>query len=252
MSLFKNDKLYQQKYSQVKDIISAANSYFNGKNLPKNQQTNSKSKVDLQKWKEEAMANAKIIKSLEDTVLNSRKENITLNKKIERLEDATKNLEYTNLQQNLSTDLVRMLQENQKRVEDDNKYLKDWIKLQKELFAEKEQVWGTELSKLQTFFNEFKNSGSSSNRQSNSYKHVDGNSQSIRKAMIEPRTPDQHTNENDHSEHNSMSKAEYMSMRHPETSSGGSSVSRTNLGRSGLDHMFRESNLMKDSLLKQI
>ena len=125
MSLFKNDKLYQQKYSQVKDIISAANSYFNGKNLPKNQQTNSKSKVDLQKWKEEAMANAKIIKSLEDTVLNSRKENITLNKKIERLEDATKNLEYTNLQQNLSTDLVRMLQENQKRVEDDNKYLKD-------------------------------------------------------------------------------------------------------------------------------
>ena len=146
MQLFTHEKARAQKYLKVKGILTSAITQLTGGIIENMQKDNSKKNVV--KMKEEIDSQVLIIKRMENTIIESKKENISLNKKIETLETTIHKLEYANMQQKISTELIQIIQDNHKRIEEDNKYLKDTINL----YKEKEIVWQTELRNLQDKF----------------------------------------------------------------------------------------------------
>lgn len=123
MQLFPNEKLKVQKHTKIREILSTAINYFNSnQRTPKPKNDFSK---EAEKLKEKCESQNSIIKHMENTVIESKKENKMLNNKIEKLQDTINKLEFTNTQQSLSADVVSMLKDNHKRLEEDNKYLKE-------------------------------------------------------------------------------------------------------------------------------
>lgn len=80
--------------------------------------SNSQLLREIEKWKEEAEANINIRKRLENTILEIKKENTMLKQKLESQATMIQKLE-------LSNEVFSMVKENHRRIEDDNRTLKE-------------------------------------------------------------------------------------------------------------------------------
>jgi hypothetical protein len=239
MAFFKSDKKYSFKFSQVKEIVSAVANYFSSGDVQA--QGVGKLRQELQRTKEELVAMTKFKDQLENTVIEARKEKKSFQLKIERLEAESNSFQSVISQQKMSEDLLQMLKESHRRIEEDNKYLKECIGLQKDLFAEKEQVWSSELLALKQ---KFAGGGTLNKLFKREVNYVEFGKTCKRREE----TPER--KENDGRGMNFADNSEYVTLHHQESASSRESVSRSNLSRGAFDHFIKESNVMKDSLLK--
>lgn len=156
------------------------------------------------------------------------------------------------MQQSLSSDLVEMLKDNQKRIEEDNKYLKEQIDIQKRLFKEKEIIWSKELMELKrTFEVKLGINSSKSSYQNYEDSRVDQR-QTLRMSSPEMRTPDKFQNENDINHTNTLGRSDYITLHHPDSASSKRSDLQSSTSRGAFDQFIKESIVMKDSLLKHM
>lgn len=250
MQLFPKEKLYEQKFAQINDILKAAIKYSSG-NASK-EPSNAQLKKELSKWKEEAQFQANTIKRLENTIIESKKENIVLIKKIEKLEETTKHLEYSNLQQRLSADLVDMLKSSYRLLEEDNKQLKETIKVMDDNHKMERIVWEDELHSLKQVLLDKKQGLQVSSSYRNNRMDMEDIKQTIRRGADTPESNRSRVDENDSNHHNTAHRDEYMMFNHPDSVSSKSSMQRSNLSRGTFDTFIKESNVMKESLLKHI
>jgi hypothetical protein len=156
------------------------------------------------------------------------------------------------MQQNLSSDLIDMLKDNQKRIEEDNKYLKDQMDTNRRLFTEKELIWSKELMELKKTF-DTKLGVNASKQSFNNYEDSrTDHRETLRRSSHDMQTPEKYTNENDINDINTMGRSDYITLHHPESASSKRSDTQSNMSRGAFDHFIKESNVMKDSLLKHM
>ena len=136
---------------------------------------------------------------------------------IEKQELNINNLYQVNQQLSLSKDLVEMLKENQRRVEEDNKYLKDQLDSQNRLFAEKEVIWSRELKNFKKIFKA--KIGYSSNFSQSSDQNFEENSKTMHRSSPLLHTPEKNEKENNVNHTITINKSDFVTLHHPESAS---------------------------------
>eukprot|EP00343_Euplotes_focardii_P006042 CAMPEP_0205811598 /NCGR_PEP_ID=MMETSP0205-20121125/15832_1 /ASSEMBLY_ACC=CAM_ASM_000278 /TAXON_ID=36767 /ORGANISM="Euplotes focardii, Strain TN1" /LENGTH=136 /DNA_ID=CAMNT_0053090997 /DNA_START=127 /DNA_END=534 /DNA_ORIENTATION=+ len=119
----------------------------------------------------------------------------------------------------MSKDLVDMLKENQRRVEEDNKYLKQHIDIQHKNSLEKELIWSQELNQLKHTFEtklgiEVNRSQMDSQEWEDNSRTMKRNSPSHESPLLTPKKDDK---ENVVNQTNTMGRSDYYTLNHPDS-----------------------------------
>ena len=213
MKLFdKRDRLYDQKYKHVHNIMTDAGKYFKNESQGI---SSTQLKRELEGWKEKATVNEKKIRSYENDLIEAAKKNKNLLNQIEKLEGSNNNLHQTNQQMGFSKELMEIIKENQRRIEEDNKYLKEQLDQQSKYLQEKELIWSRELMTVKRKSEEA--IGIQTNKSRMTENDYEGDSKTFKRNSPILHTPKRKEKENICNESNTMGRSDFITLHQPES-----------------------------------
>ncbi|CAI2371193.1 unnamed protein product [Moneuplotes crassus] len=237
MRLFgKNDNLDQKRYAHVKDILVEVSNHAT--------KSHNSLKKSYKEIKENYDLTERTLKQRENELIQAAKHNKSLNMQIEKLEHHLNGLNQVVQQQSLSKEAFEMLKESNRRIEEDNKYLKELIDNQKRQYEEKEIVWSRELMTLKKLFDTQRGFGS----QKSHFSEQEADTQSLQRNSPLLNTPERVNKENNVNQTNTVGRSDYVTLHHPESVS--SKHSEVNMSRQAFDNFINGSEIMKNEILK--
>lgn len=212
MKIFNSDeRLYQKRYSIVREILSQAcsDSAKNYKKLASHYQ-------DL---KENFEVNQRTLKQREEKLIEAVRHTKALNMEIEKQQKDIHNYTEVIRQQSISQEAFEMLKENHnflkennQVLQEDNKYLKQMIDDRCQEFQEKELIWSRELMNLKKTFE-----GQTFVSQSQTQSIRDAEVKTLQRNSPLLGTPEKVHKENVINESNSVGRNEYVTLHQPES-----------------------------------